>query len=92
MKNFVLGFVAALVVMISAYFLFQGVIPMAEVGRIMDEDVIYLKSGDIVHGWIIDERPGEIFIETKDGFYTLPKNNCLAVKKNVVGRYLRDLP
>jgi hypothetical protein len=91
MKSFMLGFMSAATLLIGLYFFTQSVFLPAKLGRALDEDIVYLKSGDIVRGWIKEERGGIIFIETEKAAYSLPREKCNFIYKDVLGRYLREL-
>jgi hypothetical protein len=92
MKVFILGFVTAAALAVMLYFFAQPVFLQAKLGRMLDEDTVYTKSGDVIRGWIVDEKPDMIFIETEKANYSLPREKCAAIRKNVLGRYFRDLP
>lgn len=92
MKAFVLGFLTAAALLIMLCFLWHPAMLMAGLGGLMDEDAIYLKSGGVVRGRIIDEQASSILVETAKGTYTLPIENCSLVRKNTLGRYFRELP
>jgi hypothetical protein len=92
MKPFVLGFFMAAALLIALYFFGKPGLLITHIGCIMDEDAVYLKSGRVIYGRIIDEEPGSIIIEEKNGTYTLPRDNCVSIKKNLIGRYFRELP
>ncbi|MDD5439520.1 MAG: hypothetical protein PHS37_04975 [Candidatus Omnitrophica bacterium] len=92
MKAFVLGFLTAAALIVTSYFCGQPGFLQVKIGSILDEDIICLKSGSVLRGWIVEERPDNIFFRTEKDFYSLPPENCALIRKNVLSRYFRDLP
>ncbi len=92
MKKFLLGFAIGVFVMVVVYFA-PYVDPRfrVQLGRILDKDMIYLKDGSIMQGWIIVEDSGEIYIEIKEGYYYLPLNQCEQIKRNYLLQYIKEL-
>ena len=60
-----------------------------KIGRQLDEDIIFLKNGNILRGQILDKRADEIIVETKNGSVTFKTSECLSVHENNFMQYLR---
>jgi hypothetical protein len=92
MKKFLLGFVIGVFLTVCIYFApYTDPRFRIEVGRMLDEDIIYLKSGTIVQGRIINETEEEIFIELKEGYFNLSLSQCEKIKRNHLFQYIREL-
>ena len=62
---------------------------LIDVGRLLDQDIVYLKDGSLVRGWVLDEGSDEILIETGKGTFTLPRSICKRIEKDVFLRFVR---
>jgi len=62
-----------------------------DAGRFLDMDIIYLKDGGLIKGWIVNERNNEILIETGKGTFTLPRSICKSIEKDVFLRFVRKV-
>lgn len=60
-----------------------------DVGHFLDQDVVHLKNGDFIRGWVIEEGSQDILIDTEKGSFTLPRSSCKSIDKNFLARYIR---
>ena len=92
MKKFIAGFIVGIAFSVALYFSFnpsKGVTVFT--GRILDRDTIYLKDGSIVKGWIAKEDNRQIWIETKEGYFTIDRSECQNIQHNTLLLYVREL-
>ncbi|UCC95051.1 MAG: hypothetical protein JSW40_09655 [Candidatus Omnitrophota bacterium] len=62
------------------------------IGKALDMDVLYLTSGETVHGWIWDEKEGMVVGGTKEGkIFTHRRSECVYIHRNVFLQYLRQM-
>jgi len=92
MKKFLLGFALGAFLMVIIYFA-PYVDPRfrVQLGRILDKDIIYLKNGQIIQGWIVIEDSREIYIEVEEGHYYIDVSQCKQIKKNYLLQYIKEL-
>lgn len=90
MKRFLMGVVVGVMLALSAGFLLSPVMRYY-VGVVLDKDIIYLKGGTIISGWIARENADFFFVNTKSGFLSVPRSKCIAVHKNAPLYYMRAL-
>lgn len=90
MKRFLVGIAVGIIFTLSAGFLLNPVMRYY-VGSILDEDVVYLKGGTIIRGWIEREEAELFFIRTKSDSFSIPRSKCIAVHKNAPLYYVRTL-
>jgi hypothetical protein len=91
MKKFLMGVIIGVFLMgIANFFLNKDPLMTIELGRFLDKDVVCLKNGKIIEGWISEKNNKEIFIETKDGYFTLPLRNCKYIVENRFFLYLKN--
>ncbi len=62
-----------------------------QMGRLLDTDFIYLRSGDILHGCILSEDEKSIWIEFPKGSAKIDRSDILRLEKNPYTRYVRGL-
>ena len=92
MKKFLLGLVIGVFLTLCVFFT-----PYADprlrirIGRILDEDILFLKNRSIVRGWIVRESPKEILIEFEKGCFSLSPSECKEIKRNYLLKYVREL-
>lgn len=92
MKKFLLGLVLGVFLTTGAFFLpYTDPHFRIRVGRMLDEDIIYLKNGSIVRGWIIKESPKKILVEFDKGTFSLSISECESIKRNYLLKYVREL-
>jgi hypothetical protein len=54
-----------------------------KITNMLDEDVIYLKGGKVIRGWIWDEQQGVIVGEDRQKeIFVLRANQCLRIEKD----------
>jgi len=59
--------------------------------RLLNEDHLYLKSGETVRGWIWDDKDGIVVGETADrAIFIFSRNEYLDIKENKLLQYLRE--
>jgi len=92
MKKFFLGFLIGAFLMAVIYFA-PYVDPRfsVQLGRILDKDMIQLKDGSVIQGWILAEEAGEIYIEIEEGYFNLSLSQCKSIKKNYLMQYIKEL-
>lgn len=90
MKRFLIGVAVGVILALSVGF-FLNPVMRYYVGSVLDEDIIYLKGGTVIHGWIVQENPGFLFVNTKSDFLSIPRSKCIAVRKNAPLYYMRAL-
>jgi len=72
------------------YFIhFADVKLRVDLGRLLDQDIIYLKDGSLLRGWVVREGRDEILVETERGNFTLPRARCKSIEKDVFLRFVR---
>jgi len=92
MKKFLLGLIVGFFLTLGLYFILATDTRLhVDVGRLLDEDIIYLKDGGFIRGSVIDEGKEELLIETAKGNFTLPRSSCKDIAKNVLLRYVRQM-
>jgi hypothetical protein len=60
-----------------------------DAGRLLDQDMVYLKDGSFIRCWIVDEGGVEILVETEKGSFTLSRSVCKRIEKDVFLRFMR---
>jgi len=89
-KKFILGLVIGVFLSFGLYFMRSSDTRLhVDVGRFLDQDIVYLKDGGLIRGWVVDEGGNEILIETGKGTFTLPRSICRRVEKKVFLRFVR---
>ena len=89
-KKFILGFARGLFLSFCIYFVrFADTKLRVDVGRLLDQDIIYMNDGTIVRGWVVKEIGNEILIETGKGNFTLPYSRFKSIEKDVFLRFVR---
>ena len=92
MKKFLLGFVLG--IFLTGCIIFTPYLnPMfrIELKKMLDKDIIYMKDGGIVQGWITNETDNDIFLEIENGYFSLPRSKCKEIKRNFNLQYIREL-
>jgi len=60
--------------------------------RLLNEDTLYLKNGNILRGWIWDEKDGVVVGETaQNEIFLFNKNEYLEIERDKPLHYLREL-
>lgn len=90
MKRFLIGVAVGVMLALSVGF-FLNPVMRYYVGSFLDEDIIYLKGGTIIRGWIVQENAEFFFVNTKSDFFSVPRSKCIAVHKNAPLYYMRAL-
>ncbi len=62
-----------------------------DTGRMLDQDIIYLKDGTRMKCWVGYEGKDEILVETQEGTFTLPRSVCLHIEKDVFLKFVRKV-
>ncbi|KPK97908.1 MAG: hypothetical protein AMJ95_06895 [Omnitrophica WOR_2 bacterium SM23_72] len=89
-KKFILGFIVGLFLSFSIYFIRSTDMKLrVDVGRLLDQDIVYLIDGSFVRGWVVREGKDEILVETEKGNFTLPRARCKSIEKDVFLRFVR---
>ncbi|MBI4707984.1 MAG: hypothetical protein HY761_08680 [Candidatus Omnitrophica bacterium] len=92
MKKFLLGFIVGMFFTGSLYFFLQpDATVRIKMGRLLDRDTLYLKNGDVILGWIVQEEGDKILVEVEKGTFILNRSECKSIQKNTFLRYLREL-
>ena len=92
MKKFILGFVAGVFLCAGFYFMRSSDVKLrVEVGRLLDQDVVYMTDGSRMLCWVAREGRDEISVETREGFFTLPRSVCARIEKDVFLKFIRPL-
>lgn len=92
MKKFLLGFIIGMFFAGSLYFFLQpDATVRLKVGRLLDRDTLYLKNGDVILGWIVQEEGDKILVEVEKGTFILNRSECKSIQRNTFLRYLREL-
>lgn len=63
----------------------------AQMGKMLDTDFIYLRSGDILRGCIISQDAQFIWIEFPKGSAKIDQKDVLRIEKDPYTRYVRGL-
>jgi hypothetical protein len=90
MKRFLTGVAVGVILALSAGF-FLNPVMRNYIGSFLDEDIIYLKGGTVIHGLIVQENAEFFFVRTKSDFLSVPRAKCIAVYKNAPLYYMRAL-
>jgi hypothetical protein len=89
-KNFLLGLMIGLCLASGLYFLRSSDTRLRiDIGRILDQDIVYLKDGSLVRGWVVKESESELLIETEKATFTLPASICKNIEKDVFLKFVR---
>ncbi len=89
-RKFILGFIVGLFFSFSLYFIrFADMKLRVGVGRVLDQDIVYLKDGSFLRGWVVQEEGDEILVETGKGNFTLPRARCKSIEKDVFLKFVR---
>ena len=89
-KKFILGFGVGLALSFCIYFVrFADVKLHIDVGRLLDQDIVYMKDGTLLRGWVVKEGAHEILIETEKGNFPLPRSRFKAIEKDVFLKFVR---
>jgi len=92
MKKLILGFILGIFFAAGIYFYSSKDAKLhIDIGRILDEDVVYMKDGNTFNGWILEEGKDDILIQVEKSTFTIPKSSCAIIKKNIFMRYLRGM-
>ena len=92
MKKFFLGFVVGAFLTLSIFFTpYADPRARVRIGRMLDEDILYLKNGSVIRGWIVKESPKEILVEFENGSFALKPSECEEIKRNYLLKYVREL-
>jgi len=92
MKRIVLGFIlGAFLAATGMFLLYPNPGIRIDIGRMLDEDIVYLKDGTVMRGWVINKTSQNILLEIEGGSLTLPVSKCEVIKENVLLRYTRKL-
>ncbi|MFH1867796.1 MAG: hypothetical protein ABH843_02380 [Candidatus Omnitrophota bacterium] len=92
MKKFFLGLALGVFLTVCIFFMpYTDPRLRIRIGRILDEDIIYLKNKSIVRGWIVRETPKEILVEVENGTFSLRLSECEGIRKNYLLKYVREL-
>jgi hypothetical protein len=63
----------------------------ARLMRLLNEDHLYLKNGEVVRGWVWDDRDGVVVGETADkAIFIFSRSEYSDIKKNKLLQYLRE--
>jgi hypothetical protein len=90
-KKFILGLIIGLVFSAGFYFMRVADTKLhVDVGRMLDQDIIYLADGTRMKCWVAHEGERDILVETKEGTFTLPRSVCLRIEKNVFLKFVRN--
>ncbi|MBL7071593.1 MAG: hypothetical protein ISS26_05435 [Candidatus Omnitrophica bacterium] len=92
MKKFLIGFIIGIFFTVIIYFA-PYVDPRFRVnlGRVLDKDMIYLKNGSVIQGWIIIEDGEEIYVEIKEEYFSISLSQCEQIKRNYLLQYVKEL-
>lgn len=92
MKTFLLGLIVGIFLAIIIYYT-PGFDPKLRIrlGRLLDKDIIFLKNGNIVRGWIFKESDEEFLVELEKGYFRLPRSECETIEKNYLLQYMQEL-
>jgi hypothetical protein len=61
-----------------------------DIGRMLDQDIVYLKDGSRIKCWVGNEGADEVFVETKEGSFTLPRSAYVRIEKDVFLKFVRN--
>jgi hypothetical protein len=61
-----------------------------DIGRILDQDIVYLIDGSRIKCWVENEGVDEIAVETKEGAFTLPRSLCARIEKDVFLKFIHN--
>jgi hypothetical protein len=73
------------------FFLGPGLGLRVKLGRLLDQDRLYLKTGQVIDGWVIGEDEDRILIEMEGGSFSLPRSQCKKIQRDIFLRYLYKL-
>lgn len=62
-----------------------------QMGRLLDTDFIYLRSGDILRGCVVSEDEKYVWIEFPKGSAKIDRADILRIEKDLYTRYARGL-
>lgn len=76
---------------LNVFFLFNSTFH-TNLMRFLNQDVLYLKNGDVIRGWIWDEKGGVLVGETKSGvIFVSNDKECIRIERNNFLCLLRGL-
>lgn len=91
MRKIILCVVIGIFVLGTLFFLFNPTLH-TNLMRLLNQDILYLEDGDIVRGWIWDERGGIIVGETKrEEIFIFSDKEYTHIERNKFLRLLREL-
>jgi len=92
MVKVILGFIVGIFFAAGVYFYSSKDVKLhIDIGRILDEDVVYMKDGTTFNGWILEEGKDDILMEVQKSTFTIPRSSCASIKRNIFMRYLRGM-
>ena len=92
MNKVILGFIIGLLFAAGVYFYSSKDVKLhIDIGRILDQDMVYMKDGSTFNGWILEEGKDDILMQVEKSTFTIPKSSCASIKKNIFMRYLRGM-
>jgi hypothetical protein len=92
MNKLILGFIIGIFFAAGMYFYYSKDTKLRiDIGRMLDQDVVYLKDGNTFNGWILQEGKDDILIQVEKSTFTVPKSSCVYIKKDILMRYLRGM-
>jgi len=92
MKNFILGLFIGIFITVTLYFT-PYIDPRfrTKIGHLLDKDIILLKNGNIIKGWILKKQKDKISIEIANGYIVLPYSDCEHIEENYLLKYMKEL-
>lgn len=90
MKRFLAGIVVGAMLAVSISFLSMPAMQYYT-GSFLNEDIVCLKGGFLIRGWIERENDDVISIRTKTDSLSVPRSKCKAIYKNAPLYYIRKL-
>ena len=92
MKNFIFGLFIGIFVTITLYFT-PYIDPRfrTKIGHLLDKDIILLKNGNIMKGWILKRQEGNLTIEIANGYIIIPYCDCEHLEDNYLLKYMKEL-
>jgi len=85
--------IIAAVFLIGAYFFLQTASELKlNIMRILNQDTLYLQNGNIVRGWIWNEKNKTVIGETQDKeIFIFDSNEYVEIERDGLLHYLRQL-
>ena len=89
MKNFIIGLAVGAVLGFAAAF-YSNASPL-RMGRLLDQDIFYLKNGDVLRGWLLEKNGDSLLIETAGGSVSLDARDCRGIQENYLAKYVKKV-